>query len=162
MARKKPFISEINRKKRLSFAELHKTKSFDFWRTVIFSGSHGRRMMWRKPNEALNIKNIRPIIKHDGRSVMVWGCMSALSVGKLMFIDGTMDKHVYLSILKEHLLYNTKHLPIPPQCPDINPIENLWVYFDRKVREHNISSKAPLKKYWRKNGTKYHPKNVGV
>ena len=30
VARKKPFISELNRKKRLSFAELHKTKSFDF------------------------------------------------------------------------------------------------------------------------------------
>ena len=152
-------------------------------------------MVWRKPNEALNIKNIRPTIKHGGGSVMVWGCMSALGVGKLVFIDGTMDKHVYLSILKERLhasaekmglsrneyyfqqdndpkhtaldvklwiLYNTKHLPTPPQSPDINPIENLWAYLDGKVREHNISSKASLKKYWRKNGTQYHPNNVGV
>ena len=37
VARKKPFISEVNRKKRLSFAEVYKTKSFDFRRTVIFS-----------------------------------------------------------------------------------------------------------------------------
>ena len=27
-----------------------------------------------------------------------------------------------------------------------NPIENLWAYLDGKVREHNISSKASLKK----------------
>ena len=65
-------------------------------------------MVWRKPNEALNIKNIRPTIKHGGGSVMVWGCMSALSVGKLVFIDATMDKHVYLSILKEHLHASAK------------------------------------------------------
>ena len=50
-----------------------------------------------------HIKNIRPTIKHGGSSVMVCGCMSALGVDKLVFIDGSMDKHVHLSILKEHL-----------------------------------------------------------
>lgn len=187
VARKKPFISEVNRQKRLAFAELHKSKPFDFWKTVIFSdeskykifGSDGRRMVWRKPNEALNIKNIKPTVKHGGGSVMVWGCMSALGVGKLVFIEGIMDRHVYLTILKENLnasvekmglsrngyyfqhdndpkhtawdvkmwlLYNTKHLPTPPQSPDMNPIENLWAYLKEKVREHHISSKAKLKK----------------
>lgn len=34
---------------------------------------------------------------------MVWGCMSAVGVGSLVFIDGTMDKSVYLNILKENL-----------------------------------------------------------
>ena len=65
---------------------------------------------WRKPNEALNIKNIRPTIKHGGSSVMVCGCLSALGVGKVMFIDGIMDKHVYLSILKEHLHASAKKM----------------------------------------------------
>ena len=60
-------------------------------------------MVFRTPNEALNVKNIPPTIKHGGGSIMVWGCMSALGVRKLVLIDGTMDKHVYLWILKEHV-----------------------------------------------------------
>lgn len=108
VARKKPLISEINRNKRLSFVNEHKNKGFDFWKSVIFSdetkynifGSDGRRMVWRKPNESLNIKNVKPTVKHGGGSVMVWGCMSASGVGNLAFIDGIMDRYVYLSILK--------------------------------------------------------------
>lgn len=185
-ARKKPLISQVNKAKRLLFANTYKTKSFEFWKTVIFSdeskynifGPDGRRMVWRKPNEELRLKNVKSTVKHGGGSVMVWGCMSAQGVGKLVFIDGTMDKHLYLSILKDNLhssaekmgmssnhflfqhdndpkhtahdvkmwiLFNAKHLPTPPQSPDINPIENLWAYREERVREHKISSKSDLK-----------------
>ncbi|VVC36816.1 Ribonuclease H-like domain [Cinara cedri] len=40
----------------------------------------------------------------------------------------------------------TEYLVTPPQSPDINPIENLWDYLDRKIRDYNISSKETLKK----------------
>ena len=36
-------------------------------------------------------------------------------------------------------------LPTPPQSPDINPIEHLWALLERKIRQHNITSKAMLK-----------------
>ncbi|VVC41873.1 Ribonuclease H-like domain [Cinara cedri] len=39
----------------------------------------------------------------------------------------------------------TEYLVTPPQSPDINPIENLWGYLDRKIRNHNISSKETQK-----------------
>ena len=84
-----------------------------------------------------------------------------LSRNEYYFQQDNDPKHTALDV-KLWILYNTKHLPTPPQSPDINLIENLWAYLDGKVREHNISSKASSKKkYWRKNGTKYHPKNVG-
>ncbi|GFT27543.1 transposable element Tcb1 transposase [Trichonephila clavipes] len=35
--RKKPYISEVNRKRRLEFAVKHKNKPMDFWKKVIFS-----------------------------------------------------------------------------------------------------------------------------
>lgn len=53
-------------------------------------------------------------------------------------------KHTALDV-KLWILYNTKHLPTPPQSLDLNPIENLSAYLEEKVREHHISSKTTLK-----------------
>lgn len=83
----------------------------EFWDKVIFSdiskfnlfGSDRRTMVWRKPNEEFNRKNTRVTVKHGGGSIMVWGCMAANGVGNLHFIDGIMDKHAYLNILKYNL-----------------------------------------------------------
>ncbi|GFV54501.1 transposable element Tcb2 transposase [Trichonephila clavipes] len=64
VARKKPFISLQNQKKRLEFAKTHQLKTDNFWKKVTFSdeskfnicGSDGRRTVWRKPNTALDPK----------------------------------------------------------------------------------------------------------
>lgn len=66
VARKKSFINEWNRKKRLSFAKKHKNEDFNFWKHVIFTdeskfnifGSDGRQMVWRRPNEELKAQNL--------------------------------------------------------------------------------------------------------
>ncbi|GFT68091.1 transposable element Tc1 transposase [Trichonephila clavipes] len=89
VARKKPFISLQNQKKHLEFAKTHQLKTDNFWKKVIFSdeskfnifGSDGRRTVWRKPNTALDPKNLRPTVKHGGGSFMVWGCMASNGVG---------------------------------------------------------------------------------
>ncbi|KAH8245626.1 hypothetical protein KR032_001767, partial [Drosophila birchii] len=46
---------------------------------------------------------LKPTVKHGGGSVMVWDCMAASRVGYLVFIEGNMDKHMYLKILKDNL-----------------------------------------------------------
>ncbi|CAK9820145.1 Transposable element Tc1 transposase [Anthophora quadrimaculata] len=110
-ARKKPFINKINRAKRLAFAKEYVNKSNSFWQKVIFSdesrfnifGCDGTGKVWRKPNKELELKNLRPTVKHGGGSVMVWGCMAASGVGNLVFIDGLMDKYKYKSILEQNL-----------------------------------------------------------
>ncbi|GFY08730.1 HTH_Tnp_Tc3_2 domain-containing protein [Trichonephila clavipes] len=76
VARKKPFISIQNQKERLEFAKAHQLKTDNCWKKVIFSdeskfkicGSDVRHTVWRKPNTALDPKNL-----HGGGSVMVWG-----------------------------------------------------------------------------------------
>ncbi|GFX14327.1 transposable element Tc1 transposase [Trichonephila clavipes] len=111
VARKKPFIGKRNRVKRLKFAKEHILKPQQFWNEVIFSdeskfnifGSDGRRMVWRKPNTSHHPKHTIPTVKHGGGLVMVWGCMPALGVGKLVFIDGIMHKMAYLNILQNDL-----------------------------------------------------------
>ncbi|GFS71129.1 transposable element Tcb1 transposase [Trichonephila clavipes] len=120
VARKKPFISLQSQKKRLEFAKTHQLKTDNFWKKVIFSdkskfnifGSDGRRTVWRKPNTALDPKNLRPTVKHDGGSVMVWGCMASNGVGNLVFIDGIKDYKLYIDILDNNLKESAKKLDL--------------------------------------------------
>lgn len=118
VARKKFWVSEVNRKKRLAFAKEYISKDLEYWQRVIFSdeskynlfGSDGRRMVWRKKNTEMQPQNLVPTVKHGGGSLMVWGCMSAAGVGKLHFIEGIMDHKMYINILKENLNASSQKL----------------------------------------------------
>lgn len=120
IARKKPFISETNRKKRVKFAQDHEHHGDSFWNHVLFTdeskfnifGSDGRVNVWRKPNTELNPKHLRATVKHGGGSVMVWGCFSAAGPGKLVFIEGNMNKMSYLQILKDKKKESVEKLDI--------------------------------------------------
>ncbi|GFY31304.1 transposable element Tcb2 transposase [Trichonephila clavipes] len=95
----------------LSFAKERISKPESFWNTVIFSDeskfnpyrSDGQYKVWRQVGKELDPKNTIKMVKYGGGSVLFWGCMSAGGVGELVFIDGIMDKMVYLEILKNNL-----------------------------------------------------------
>lgn len=80
-ARRKPFISVINRQKRIKYANDHINKPIQFWENVLFSdeskycifGIKGRKIVWRKTGTALNKANLVPTVKHGGGGVMVSG-----------------------------------------------------------------------------------------
>lgn len=109
--RKKPLISEKNRKLRLEFAKSHLNKGMDFWKLVLFTdeskfnifGYDGKAKVWRKPNTAMDPKNLIPTVKHGGGSVMVWGAVAASRVGNLVFVEGNMNRFQYKSILEQNL-----------------------------------------------------------
>lgn len=48
-------------------------------------------------------------------------------------------------IVKEWIIYNVPVLEIPPQSPDINPIEHLWAEIGRQLSKYNINFKEVLK-----------------
>lgn len=110
-ARRKPFISKKNQNTRLRFAKEYENKDFSFWKTVLFTdeskynifGSDGKPYVWRRKNEEMHLKNLKPTVKYGGGSVMVWGSFSAAGPGCLHFIEGIMDQHAYLDILKTNL-----------------------------------------------------------
>lgn len=183
---RKPFVSKINKQKRIAFAKKYHNKNFNFWKRVIFTDeskfniklSDGRVKIWREKNTSLSAHNLVPTFKHGGGSVMVWGCFSAAGVGNLHFIDGIMTAKGYINILKKNLkqsaekmgisrdfifqqdndpkhtaldsrlwiMYNCpKYLKTPPQSPDLNPIENLWSIFKKKLKHYDIRNVRDLK-----------------
>ncbi|GFU21060.1 transposable element Tcb1 transposase [Trichonephila clavipes] len=80
--RKKPYISEVNRKRRLEFAMKYKSKPPDFWKKVIFSDESKfeiftslsiRKKFGEKNKTALEPKNVLPTLKYGGGNVMVQG-----------------------------------------------------------------------------------------
>ncbi|GBN02277.1 hypothetical protein AVEN_238159-1 [Araneus ventricosus] len=77
--RRKPYISKANRKARLAFAKMYVKESTEFWKNAIFVdeskynifGSDGKQKVWRTPNTALHIKNLRPTVKYGGANQLV-------------------------------------------------------------------------------------------
>ena len=51
-----------------------------------------------------------PTVKHGGRNVMVWGCMSAAGVGELHFIKGNMNSNMYCEILEQSMIPSLQEL----------------------------------------------------
>ncbi len=64
-------------------------------------GLDGVKRVWRQPGEEYKDKCVLPKVKHDGGSAIVWGCMSAASIGELQFIEGTINANMYCDILKK-------------------------------------------------------------
>ncbi|GFX17945.1 transposable element Tc1 transposase [Trichonephila clavipes] len=159
VARNKPFISLQNQKKRLEFAKTHRLKKANFWNKVIFSdeckfnifGSDGRRTVWRKPNTALDPKNLRPTVKHDRGSIMVWG------YGSFIFQQDNNPKHTARNVNMWCLFHCKQQLHTPPQSPDINVIENLWATLETEVQKHQIRNKAHLKQVLQEEWDKISP-----
>lgn len=97
VAKKKPFISALNIKKRLDFALSHKDWTVDQWKRILWTDEtffnlsyHGRQFVWRPKGKEYDRKYIKPTFKHGGGKIMVWGCFSSNGVGDLYKIDGTM------------------------------------------------------------------------
>jgi hypothetical protein len=174
--RKKPFLSPAHKKRRVEWAKAHEHWTVEDWKVVVFSdeskfnifGSDGRRWCWRKPGQEFDERYVRKEVKHGGGSVMVWGCVTAKGLGRIVRIEGNMDANLYTQILNDDVLGTLKDLDINkkdiyfqqdndskhtsklaqawfkkakldvfdwPACsPDMNIIENLWDYLERKVR----------------------------
>lgn len=87
------------------------------WNTIIFSDESKfdleigdvRSKILRKPTEAYHRDCLKRTVKFPA-SVMIWGCMSANGVGRLCFIENTVNAAKYISILEENLLPSIESL----------------------------------------------------
>ncbi|KAJ4447136.1 hypothetical protein ANN_09137 [Periplaneta americana] len=90
-------------------------------------GSDGRQMVWRKPKEEMEIKNLRATVKHSRGNVMLWECMSASGVGELVFIEDIMKKEDYLHLLQHNLVKSAEKLGI----------EKEFMFYQNNDPKHN-------------------------
>lgn len=117
-------------------------RDVEFWKRVLFTDeskfnvfqSDGKPKVWRKPNTSLDKQHLQPTVKYDGGLVMVWDCFSYNGVGKLHFIDGIMDQHKYIDILKQNLKDSVTKLGI----------ENNFIFYQDNHPKH----KAYLTRQW--------------
>ncbi|GFU76726.1 transposable element Tcb2 transposase [Trichonephila clavipes] len=132
--RKKPYISEVNRKRRLEFAMKYKNKPMDFWKKVIFSDESkfeiftppSIREIWRKNKTAFEPKNVLPTLKYGGGNVMVWGCVAHNGAGNLAFIDNKMNDLAYIDVLRHNLLDSATKLSM----------ENTFIFHQVNDQKH--------------------------
>lgn len=117
VARRVPFISKVNMKKRVAFAKQHINKPSEFWAHIIWSdeskfelcGSKRRQIVWRRKNTAYNANHTIGTVKHS-QYVMLWGCFSRAGLGNLEEINGRMDGSYYRNILQNNLRISARNL----------------------------------------------------
>ena len=66
-------------------------------------------MVWRTPGDEFDPKCTVPTVKHDGGSVMVWGCFTRRGVGKLCVLHRIIDRFYYRNVLEQNLLPSIDH-----------------------------------------------------
>jgi hypothetical protein len=69
----------------------------------LLLGLNAKCHVWRKPG------NIHTV-KHGGGSIMLCGCFSAAGTGRLVRIQGKMNREKYREILDENLLQSAQNL----------------------------------------------------
>lgn len=109
--RKKPLLTKKMRLQRLEWAREHEGWTKNMWNKVIFSdeskfnlhGSDGKTYVRRRIGEEFQPSCLINTVKHP-QGQMIWGCISYHGVGRLHFIQGTVNADVYIDILKTALI----------------------------------------------------------
>ena len=70
---------------------------------------NARQRVWRRHNERYDKDKCQGTVKHDIK-IMVWGCFTSKSVGRLVRVNGIMDQHQYMEILDKNMIPCSKEL----------------------------------------------------
>ena len=111
IAKRRPRLTAAHARKRLNWAMDHKDWTAEDFQGVLYSDEcivrksacSGRQWVFRTPQEKWLAECIRPVGKRNETGLMVWSCFWGKKAGPLVTLRGSVDRHVYLSLLEEHL-----------------------------------------------------------
>lgn len=121
ISRKKPLVTEKQRKKRIQFAKSHASWTANQWKYIVWSdetkinriGQDGARHVRRPKSQAFRPKYVIPVVKHGGGSINVWGCFSWNGVGPIHRIEGILTAEKYVDILRDVLVpWADENMPV--------------------------------------------------
>jgi len=108
--RKKPYLTEKNRKLRLEFAQKYRDKPVEFWRNVLWTdetaislnGTYGKKY-FKSEKELRKKREITQPTQHSGGGkIIIWGCVSFNGKGTILKCPKPMAYPFYLcDILNE-------------------------------------------------------------
>ncbi|GFX66307.1 transposable element Tcb1 transposase [Trichonephila clavipes] len=102
---RKPYISKANRQARLAFAKMYVRQPTEYWENVIFVdeskynifGSYGKQKFGGNQIQQYMSKKIYGLLSNLEEVTKLSGdCMTRFDVENLHFIDGIMNKYVYI------------------------------------------------------------------
>lgn len=122
MRAKKPGLTRNQRIGRVKLVDDFIKWQPEAWASVIFSdeskfnlfGSNGKMYCRRRKGEHYLERNLKKTMKHGGGSLMVWGCITRWGTGRLVRVDGIMDRFQYVNILKQGLLGTLHDFDLDP------------------------------------------------
>lgn len=109
-AKRKPLVTEANRKKRLAWCRMRKEWRGE-WDRIVFSdesrfelfNNDSRKWVWRKPDEKYKKECLQPTVQKSA-GIMVWGCFCRDRIGPLVLLEGSVTAVKYIELLEQHLL----------------------------------------------------------
>lgn len=137
-------LRQKDAKARYKWARAHRHWSKEDWAKIVWSDEclikqdSDPRQLWvfRRQNkrEKYDPKNIRAKLKYGGAKQMVWACFCGNKLGPIVFTEGTINSHVYITILE------TKLLPFIQALKDDENSNIVFQQDNAKVHTSKISS----------------------
>jgi transposase len=178
IAKRKQPLTALHKQKRLEWCLARRQWTVEQWREVRFTDESAfcllpntiRQVVRRREGEEMAEGCVA--ISHKWRTpkLMVWGAVSGSGVGPLHRCAGTVNQHVYKSILENHVNYlaegplvqdnapchktllvrhfleenGIEAMPWPSCSPDLNPIEHVWNSMKVRIQGKKYSDKQVL------------------
>ncbi len=112
-AKRKPYVNMVQKRCRVLWPKAHLKWTVSKWKSVLWSkcnivGNHGCRVLRAKEEGDLPACYQRSVQKPA--YLMVWGCISAYSMGSLHVLEGTTNAERYIKVLEQHMLPSRQRL----------------------------------------------------